>query len=75
MVVDSHQTTQLPSSEPTPDTFIPLARLALCNNDHAYSAMRFSACPSCGSYERVMVETLLSPAILSGRLHAALRWR
>lgn len=56
-------------------SFIPLRFLALCGNDDAYDASRYSACPHCGNFDRIMVETILGPEILGRRIMAALRRR
>lgn len=47
---------------------LPLATLALCNNDHAYDAALGTRCPQCGSYDRLMIGTALSPKILGPRI-------
>jgi hypothetical protein len=53
-------------------SFTPLRFLTLCGNDHGYDASRYTACPGCGNFDRIMVETALSPAIFSKRIRAAL---
>jgi hypothetical protein len=54
------------------NAFIPLRFLAICGNDDAYDVSRYSACPNCGNFDRIMVGKVLSPEIFGKRIRAAL---
>jgi hypothetical protein len=56
-----------------PDYSIPLRYLAVCNNEHGYNAGKWSACPQCKTFDRIMVQTSWSPAILARRFLEAVR--